>query len=394
MRWLMRLLLAGGFVLLLVIGFVSWTSPVEVETASVRRATFEETIREDGQTRVRERYAVAAPVSGTLRRIVLNAGDPVAAGAIVAAILPNRVPLLDPRARQEAEQRLGAAEAALARAAAVAAQAEAVAAQARVDEARSRTLAAQGAVPHSRLERDVLASHTADRELDAARLAHHAAMHEMEVARAALWVESEDRHAGTAFPVRAPIAGRVLRLPRKSESPVSLGESLVEIGDPTDLEVVADLLTTDAVRVHTGDQVRIEGWGGAAPLTGRVRLVEPGAFTKVSALGVDEQRTNVVIDITSPVSERPSLGDAYRVDIQVIVAKLEDATVIPAGALFRNHDGWSVFAVVDGRARRRAVTLAGRNAAEAAVSRGLGAGEQVILFPGDSVVEDVRVHAR
>ena len=394
MRQFTRLVLAGGVILAAILGWVFWTPAVEVETAVVRQGHFEETIREDGQTRVRERYVVAAPLAGTLLRIALKAGDTVKAGDVVASIQPNRAPLLDPRARIEAEQRLGAAEATLQRTAAVVAQAEGVARQAETEADRSRVLVAQGAAPRSRLERDALALHTANRELDAARLAQHAAMHEAEVARAALFLESGESNVDAPAPVHSPVSGRALRVTRQSEGPVSLGAALVEIGDPSDLEVVADVLTTDAVRVHPGDPVRIEAWGGDRPLDGEVRLVEPGAFTKVSALGVDEQRTNVVVDITSPPAARTTLGDAYRVDVRIIIAAQNDATVVPLGALFRDQDGWFAFVVSDGRAHKRGVALSGRSESEAAVTKGLAKGEQVILFPGDAIADGVPVRAR
>ena len=181
---------------------------------------------------------------------------------------------------------------------------------------------------------------------------------------------------------------------RTSTTSASLGAPLVEIGDPTDIEVVVDVLTTDAVRIHPGNQVQIEAWGGEQPLAGRVRLVEPGAFTKVSALGVDEQRTNVVIDIVTPPAERPTLADAYRVDARIVVATVDDAIIVPAGALFRDRDGWAVFLVVDGIARRRAVTLARRSQTMAAVQEGLQPGDLAILFPGDTLADGVRVRAR
>ncbi|MDE2575977.1 MAG: HlyD family efflux transporter periplasmic adaptor subunit [Rhodospirillales bacterium] len=395
MRWLTRfLLLAGGLGLVAVVIWAFLPSPVEVETAQVRRGRFEESIEQEGQTRVRERYVVAAPLAGLLQRVDLNAGDLVAPGMVVASILPNRAPLLDPRARQEAEQRLGAAEAALARAAAVVAQAQGVADQAQVEADRTRTLVGQGAAPRSRLERDALALNTARRELEAAQLSRHAAEHELEMARAALFLESEAGNPAATWQVRSPVAGRVLRLVQKSESPVALGAPLVEIGNPADLEVIADVLTPDAVRVRPGDPVRITGWGGENSLAGRVRVVEPGAFTKVSALGVDEQRTNIVIDITSPLPAGHSLGDAYRVEARIVTAVLDNAIVVPAGALFRENAGWYVYVAADGRARRRAVSVERRSTTEAAVTQGLSPGERVILFPGETIADGVRIRIR
>ena len=395
MRLIKRALLATGAIGLLVLLVLALRpQPVLVETAEVTRGHFEETIVEDGKTRVRERYTVAAPLAGTLLRIGLKSGDAVTIGAVVASILPNPAPLLDVRAREDAEQRVGAAEAQQARAAALVAQAESTEAQARIDADRSRALVIQGAAPRNRLEHDDLALHTARRALEALRSARHAAEHEVAVARAALLAGDTSREDSQAWPARSPVAGRVLRILQESETPVSLGAPLVEIGDPTDIEVVADVLTTDAVRIHPGNQVQIEAWGGEQPLAGRVRLVEPGAFTKVSALGVDEQRTNVVIDFVAPPGERTTLGDAYRVDARIVVAALDDALIVPTGVLFRDRDGWAVFVVVDGTARRRPVRLERRAQTSAAVHEGLQVGDLAILFPGDTLADGVRVRVR
>jgi HlyD family secretion protein len=368
--------------------------PVDVEVARVVRAHFEAGIVEDGKTRVRERYTIVAPVAGTLLRIGLKAGDTVTAGDVVASILPNLSPLLDARARQEAEQRLGAAEAAEARTAALVVQAEATATQARVDAERSRTLVAQGAAPRSRQEHDDLTLNTTQRAWEAARFAHHAAEHEVELARSALIADDVAREGVTAWQIRSPVGGRVLRMLQESETPVALGAPLLQVGDPTDIEVVADFLTTDAVRIHPGDAAWIEDWGGDTPLRGKVRVVEPGGFTRVSALGVDEQRTNVVVDIVEPPAARPTLADGYRVDARVVVATLDNAVVVPVGALFRDREGWAVFAVVDGVARRRTVVLSQRADTTAAVQQGLEPGDTVILFPTDAIAEGVRVRPR
>jgi HlyD family secretion protein len=362
--------------------------------ARVVRGHFEASIVEDGKTRVREHYTIAAPVAGTLLRIGLKAGDTVTAGMAVASILPNLAPLLDTRARQEAEQRLGAAQAAEARTAALTVQTEAAATQAGIDAERSRTLVAQGAAPRSRQEHDDLALKTAQRTLEAARFAHHVAEHEVELARAALIADDVAREGVAAWQVRSPVDGRVLRVLQKSEAPVALSSPLLEIGDPTDIEVVADFLTTDAVRIHPGDTAWIEEWGGDKRLPGKVRLVEPGGFTKVSALGVDERRTNLVIDFQAPPADRATLADGYRVDARVVVATLDDAVIVPAGALFRDKEDWAAFAVVDGVARRRTVVLSQRAEASAAVQQGLDPGDRVILFPTDAIADGVRVRPR
>lgn len=388
------MLVVAGIAVIGVLALALRPRPVGVEVARVERGHFEASIVEDGKTRVRERYTVAAPVAGTLLRIGLKAGDAVTAGTAVASIVPNLAPLLDTRARQEAEQRLGAAEAAEARTAALVVQADATAAQALVDAERSRTLVAQGAAPRSRQEHDDLALNTSRRALEAARFAHHTAEHEAELARAALIADDAARKGVATWDVQSPVGGRVLRVLLDSEAPVALGTPLLEVGDPSDIEVVADFLTTDAVRIHPGDTAWIEDWGGDKPLPGTVRVVEPGGFTKVSALGVDEQRTNVVIDFGAQPAARPTLADGYRVDARVVVATLDDAVVVPVGALFRDKEGWAVFAVVDGVARRRAVVLAQRAATTAAVQQGLEPGDTVILFPTDTIAEGVRVQPR
>lgn len=394
MRFQRLLLPLAAVAIVAVLALALRPRPVEVETARVVRGHFEASIVEEGKTRVRERYTVAAPVAGVLLRIGLKAGDAVTAGTTVASILPNLAPLLDTRARQEAEQRLGAAAAAEARTAALVIQAEATANQARVEAERSRTLVAKGAAPRSRQERDDLALTVAQRGLEAARFAHHVDEHEVELARATLIADDAARKGVTMWAVRSPVSGRVLRVVQDSETPVSLGAPLLEIGDPTDIEVVADFLTTDAVRIHPGDAAWIEDWGGDKPLRGKVRVVEPRGFTKLSALGVDEQRTNVVIDIIDPPAARPTLGDGYRVDARVVVATLDDAVIVPTGALFRDKDGWAVFAVEDGRARRRPVEIAQRAETTAAVRQGLSPGDTVILFPTDAISDGVRVRPR
>lgn len=398
MQWLRRLALllvlaaaVGGLVL------AFQPQPVPVETATVVRGLFEQTIDDDGKTRVRERYMVSAPVAGTLLRIALKAGDPVAVGTVLAAIAPNPSPLLEPRTRDELQQRLGAAEARQLRAAAALERATAALDQAEADLARSRALAQKGVAPAAKLERDEIAARIAARDLDAARFEDHAAGHEVELARAALQTSNGNAGpaaAGGAWDIRSPVAGRVLRVVQESEAAVAIGAPLIEIGDPSDLEIIVDVLSTDAVKIAPGAAVHLEGWGGDQSLAGRVRRVEPAAFTKVSALGVEEQRTNVVIDIVSPAADWANLGDGYRIDARIVVYRLEDAVKIQAGALFRDGEGWAVFVDRDGVARKRRVTLLRRGGLDAAVDRGLQPGEHVVLYPGDAVTDGARIAVR
>ncbi|MGE5026991.1 MAG: HlyD family secretion protein, partial [Betaproteobacteria bacterium] len=289
--------------------------PVLVEMAEVTRGHFEQTVEDDGKTRVRERYVVSAPLAGKLQRIELKAGDKVGRGMLLALIEPSIPALLDVRTERELTERLGAAEAAKQRSAAAVARAQATLDKAQADLARARKLAASGFVSPTQAEQAELELKVNVRELEAAQFAEHAAGHDVETARAALLRAREGAPGNTLgrhWEVRSPIAGRVLKVIQESETSVAIGAPLLEIGDPADLEVVVDLLSTDAVQVRPGNAVRIERWGKAEPLEGRVRRVEPSAFTKISALGVEEQRVNVVIDPSPPAEKWQSLGDGYR----------------------------------------------------------------------------------
>ena len=375
--------------------WVLMPQPVPVETTVVTQDRFVATVDEDGKTRIRERYVVAAPLPGTLTRIRLKAGDPVTADDAVASILPAPAPFLDPRSRREAEARLGAAEAARERSKAVVERARAEAAQAKADLDRVRTLAQRGVSPAQALEHAELAMSVAERDLRAAEFQDHAAEHEVDAAKALL---AQYGRGGGAPPeswtVAAPVSGTVLKVLQESETVVQAGTPILEIGDPRDLEIVTDVLSTDAVEIHPGADVAIEHWGGSGVLAGRVRRVEPAAFTKISTLGVEEQRVNVLIDVVSPPSQWAGLGDAYQVDTRITVFAQDSATIVPAGALFRTGETWNVYVVNRGRAERRAVTLLRRSGNFAAVTEGVKPGDQVIVYPGDRVAPGVRVMTR
>lgn len=366
--------------------------PVAVVTATVIKGKFVATIDDDGKTRIRERYIVAAPLSGRLSRVRLKTGDQVKADDAIATLMPSLAPLLDPRSRREAEERLGAAEAGRERSKAVVERAQAQAAQAKNDLERARTLTERGASTAQALERANTALRVAERELRAAEFQDHAAEHEMEQAKALL---VQYRNGGDTPPdrwvVTAPVSGLVLKVAQESETVVQGGTPILEIGDPHDLEVVVDVLSTDAVEIVPDAEVAIDNWGGPGVLAGRVRRVEPAAFTKISTLGVEEQRVNVLIDLVSPAKDWIGLGDAYQVDARITVFSRDDATIIPNGALFRTGDQWNVYVVADGRAQLRAVKLLRRSGRAAAVSAGLQPGERVIVYPSDRVAPDVRV---
>lgn len=386
------------------IAMLAWAfapRPVEVETATVTQGHFETTIDEDGKTRLRDRYVVSAPLAGLLTRISLREGDAVAANAVVATLTPVLSPMLDERTLREQQVRVEIAEAQAQRANARVEGAKVAVLQAKNESQRSEQLARQGFVSPTKLETDRLALLAAQRDLDAANEERHVAGHEVEQARAALSaVRSPDRLGARGFALHAPSAGRVLRIAQASETTVSLGTPLLELGDTQSLEIVAELLTADALQAKPGSRVLIERWGGPA-LQGRVRMVEPSAFTKVSALGVEEQRVKVIIDITSPPEQWRSLGDGFRVGVRIVTLALDQVVIVPASAVFPlpqdesgRPGGMAVFVVEGGRARRVPVEVGARNAAQAWVTKGIDKGSTVIVYPATAVKDGVRVAVR
>lgn len=369
--------------------------PVPVEIATVTKGKFVATVDEDGKTRIREHYVVAAPLPGRLTRVRLKAGDSVKADDIVATIMPSPAPFLDPRSRVEAEQRLGAAEAARERTNATVERSQAQAAQAKSDLDRARSLTERGASTVQALERAETAMRVADRDMRAAEFLDHATEHEVEQAKALLAQYTDaNKNPPERWNVTAPVSGLVLKVTQESETVVQPGTPILDIGDPLDLEIMVDVLSTDAVEIHPGADVAIEHWGGPGVLAGRVRRVEPAAFTKISTLGVEEQRVNVLIDVVSPPKDWAGLGDAYQVDARITVFSRDDATIVPTGALFRTGENWNVYVVSEGRAQRRVVTLLRRSGRFAAITAGVQLGERVVIYPSDRVASGVRVEAR
>lgn len=383
-----------GLVLLVAVAFgLYWLfmpQPVLVETVPIVTTSFKDTIDEDGRTRVRDRYFVSAPLSGRLQRSALEAGDAVRVGQTLAIITPAISPLLDPRIKLELEAQLGAAEAAVEEAGSLYENAKVLTLQASANLERTKQLVDRNVAPRAQLDRDQFLYLSAQRQANAAEGRLHAATHVLEQARAAL-KSANNPEPGESFPVVSPVTGRILKVIQESETVVSLGAPLLELGDPADLEVAVDLLTTDAIRVKEGDKVIVTRWGGDADLQGAVRRVEPSAFTKVSALGVEEQRVWVIVDITSPRETWVSLGDGYRVEVKIIVDETDHATVVPVGALFRRGDAWNVFVVEDGRAQIRQIQIAHLSAGLANVAEGVRPGEIVVLYPPAALAEGSRI---
>jgi HlyD family secretion protein len=371
--------------------------PVDVDVAAVVRGPFEKTVDEDGKTRVRERYVVSAPLSGRLLRIELDAGDTVQRGTLLATLVPAAPALQDARTVQELGERVSVAAAERGRATADIERAQVALDLARSELDRGRNLARQGFTSQQALERAEREVELKTKELAAARFDDRAAEHQLALARAALVrarTGASERGAGERWEIRSPVAGRILRIAQESEAVVPVGAALVEVGDPHNLEVVVDVLTTDAILIPPGADVALDRGAGTAPLAGRVRRVEPAAFTKVSALGIEEQRVNVLIDIASPAAQWQDLGDAYRVDARIVVDRRADAIVVPTGALFRQGQAWAVFVAEGGRARLRVVEPGPRGGTKTLVLRGLDVGEHVVVYPADAVRDGARIRIR
>ena len=385
-----RRLLLSTVVIGSLIAIALWPSAVTVDLASVSRGPLVVTIDEEGRTRVRDRFVVAAPVTGRVLRIELEPGDRVARGDVVARLQPESPPLLDARMRAEANAAVDSTQASLGHARAEEQRARAALAQAQRDLARTRRLTAAGVTTKQDLEAREADALVAEEAVNAAAFAVRAASAEVERAQARVGT-SVSTPGGGAVVVKSPADGVVLQRLRESESVVPAGEPLIEIGDPAQIEIVTDLLSTDAVRVRPGARAMIEQWGGETALAATVRRIEPAGFTKVSALGVEEQRVNVVLDFVDGGEECASLGDAYRVETRIVLWEAPNVLKVPTNALFRDNTQWAVYVVSGGRARRTIVEIGHQTAQEAEVLDGLTEGARVIVHPGDLVRDGARI---
>jgi HlyD family secretion protein len=365
-------------------------TPTRVDVAVVSRDAMIVTVDGEGKTRVRDRYVVAAPVAGRLRRILLRRGDAVKSGQLIAQIDPLPLSPLDPRQRAEAVARVDAVEDAKREIDRMVERNKATYDQAVRELERSEILVRDGYASRQELERSQTAVATGLREYEAARSRAESAAHEVEVARAALLARNQSSPAASVK-VHAPTDGRVLGVVEESERVVMAGAPLVEVSNPSRLEVVIELLSTDAVKVSPGAKVFIEAWGGPRVLEARVRLIEPTAFTKVSALGIEEQRVNVIADFTAPMSV---LGDGYRVEARIVVWHSDSVLQVAVSALFRTGDVWSLFVVEGGRARLRQVEVGQRTSTTAEIKSGVEADAEVILHPANEITDGTRVEPR
>jgi len=357
--------------------------PLPVQVAPAVMGPLQQTVDEEGKTRMHDHFVLAASVAGKLRRIELHAGDSVRAGDVIAWVDPTPI---EPRQTAVLQARLDAARAAQTQADADAGRAQAENDQAAIDLERTRKLFDQGVASKEAFDRATSSASAAAKQLASAIARAEAAAYQVKEAKAALLSQNAD--ASLPVAIKTPVTGRILRLLEQSERVVSAGTPLVEIGYTPRLEVVADFLTRDAVKINPGMEAIIDDWGGDKPLRARVRVVEPGAFTKVSALGVEEQRVNVVLDF---IDGSDKLADAYRVEVRVVTWQASAVLKVPSGSLFRSGQEWAVFKVGNGRAQQTSLQVGHRGAFETEVLGGLKAGDILIVHPSNEIKDGVRV---
>lgn len=384
-------------------------SPVLVDSATVRSGTLQVTVDDDGRTRVRERYTISAPIHGRLLRTPLDPGDAVHANkTLVAEFLPIAPDLLDARSRSELVARKARAEAARLQTEAHREQARAEAEFAAAELSRARELTQSSIGPGTRLEQAERDDRRAHEALRASEFAVQVATFDLEMVRATLQKYQPDdspegaveRIEDSRMTLHSPVDGKVLRLFEESARTMAAGTPILEVGNTGALEIVADYLSQDAVKVQPGMAVFVEGWGGELPsgeekvLRGSVRVVEPGGFTKISALGVEEQRVNVIVDPDGDMADWESLGDGYRVELRILLWQEDEVLIVPTGALFRAGDDWAVLVVADDRAELRTVEIGRRNGLEAQVLGGLIGGDRVVLYPSELVSDGTKILCR
>jgi HlyD family secretion protein len=400
--------IAAGILGVALLVWIFAPRPTEVETAVVTKGRFERAIEEDGKTRLRERYVVSTPLAGRVARITLLQGDVVQRGTLLATLSPTAPAFLDARTEDELRARVGTVEASARRASVGVERARAARDQAVNELKRSETLAQQGFVSPNQNETVRLNLRLREKELESAQQDEHAASHDLEQARAALRQYAQPAQpaqptqatkaakaiAARAWEVRAPVGGKVLKVIQQSEGTLPAGTPIMEIGDAANLEVEVDILTSDASQVTPNMPVQMKASDGGPVIEGRVRLVEPAAFTKVSALGVEEQRVNAIIDITSPREKWQSLGDGFRLDVRILVQTENDAVMVPVSALFPVGNQSAVFAIENGRARLTTVDIAARGGGQGWVRQGIEPGAQVIVYPPATLKDGAKVVAR
>lgn len=389
-RWLPWL--AGGIVVaLIVIGL--WPGPLPVELATVSRGPMQVTVNEEGMTRLKFRYTVSSPVAGLLQRIDLKPGTAVEAGRTVLATLETRdSDFLDARTRAQAEAGVKAATAMLDEVSARRESASAAAVLSRTEFERIQMLYKSGSASRQEYDAAELRQTVAEQNSRAAGFALQVAEYELQQARAMLARGTDTKEAaGEPLIITSPITGKILKVFQESERVVPAGFPLIEVGDPTDIEARIEVLSRDAVAIQPGASVLLHKWGGAEPLRARVRVIEPAAFTKISALGVEEQRVYVVADLLNPPNERASLGDSYRVEGSIVVWSADNALKAPSGAFFQRGNQWLTYKAEGSRARLTTVHIGHNNGLEAEILDGLETGDKVVVYPGDRLTDGSRI---
>lgn len=393
-RWTRALPWIGGGLLIVLILIGLWPKPQPVEIAAVTRGPLQVTVNEEGMTRLKHRYTVSSPVAGLLKRIDLKPGTLIEAGKTVLAVLDTRAAdLLDARTQAQAEAQVQAAEAVFAQVKAQQKSAIAAAALARRNFERIQKLYTAGSVSRQEFDAGKLNDTRASQDERAAGFALQVAEYELQQARALLARGTNESASGEPLVITASVSGKILKVFQESERVVPAGFPLLEVGNATDIEARIEVLSRDAVVIEPGAAVTLHKWGGDQPLRGTVRVVEPAAFTKVSALGVEEQRVYVMVDLLAPPEERNTLGDSYRVEADIVVWSGQSVLKVPAGALFQSGDQWQTFVVEGGRARLRAVSVGHANGLETEIIGGLVEGDRVVVYPGDGLADGGRVRA-
>ena len=382
---------------LIILAILLWwalkPAPVAVETARASRGAMQVSIDADGKTRIHDRFVLAAPVSGRMRRIDLHRGDEVNQGDQITVIEPLPVQPLDPRQFAEATAKVSASQSILKEALALVERVRTECDQARRERLRAEKLLETGDISKQDFERARNTENACRRELEAAQFKSAAASSEVEIAKSALiqFQQQQKSTSSSPVPVKSPLKGTVLKLIEESERVVMAGSPLLELSNPSHLEIVIDVLSTDAVRILPGMAALLENWGGDHPLPASVRMIEPSAFTKVSALGVEEQRVNVIADFTEGSG---SLGDGYRIEARIITWQADSVLQIPTSALFRKGEAWSVFIVENGKISNREIEIGHRNPSVVEVIKGLDDGAVVVLHPTNQLADGTNVRAR
>ena len=389
-------LIIGAFVVLALIGIGFIPRPILVDAARVKHDVLKVVVEEEGKTRVIDRFVISAPVAGYMRRIELNVGDEISKGQQLVNLEPLRSSVLDPRSRAEAEARVAASKSALLATEKNARAADADAKYASSEYARLKPLRKSGTVSQEKFQQAQANARRTQANLESAGFSVEVARFELEAAQAAVRYSAASVTEGVpeTVSIKAPVQGRVLKIHHESEGVLNAGEPLIELGDPSSLEVEVDILSRDAVRIKPGMKVVFEHWGGDMPIEGVVRTIEPVGFTKVSALGVEEQRVLAIIDLTSSKETWGRLGDGYRVEASFILWEDNNVLQIPSSALFRFKEGWAVFTIEDGEAQLRQVEIGHHGGLVVEVVSGLSDGEVVVTHPGDSIEEGSRVRLR